>query len=302
MNVRSLLEIRNPEAVREKIVQFIRDKVVEYGKYGAVFGLSGGIDSALVAFLATEAVGQDKTLALFMPERDSSPESRKHAHLVVDMLGIQVIEINLTGILRKMGVYRLVPPPLFFPRSFQEKYVINKYRKFQDEETTFLKCQKGGEGFAELMRGIAFLRSKHRLRMVMWYMHAEMRNYLVLGCCNKTEKLTGYFVKYGDSASDIDPIAGLYKTQVRQLARFVGVPEEIVEKPPAPDLMPGMTDEFALQMSYEKLDSILFCIEKNMTTNEIVREEGASEQDVEYVRKLFEISSHMRRMPDFPEP
>jgi len=114
----------------------------------------------------------------------------------------------LTGILTDIGVYSLEPSPKGIPRKIQEWYVLRKYKRFQtDEETAFLKDLKGGKKNEELKKGIAYHRIKHRLRMVLWYYHGELKNYLVVGNCNKTEILTGYFVKYGDSGSDIDPIA-----------------------------------------------------------------------------------------------
>ncbi len=302
MGLREELILKNPENTCAKIINFIREKLHEFGKKGIVLGVSGGVDSALVASFAKEAAGREKVLSLFMPERDTDPMSRKYAYLVADNLKISIKEINLTRVMRGIGVYRLEPSPLFFPRSIQEQYVFSKFRQFQDDkETTFLKFQKGGEENKELMKAIAFLRIKHRLRMVMWYYEAELRNYLVLGCCNKTEKLTGYFIKYGDSAADIEPIAGLYKTQVRQLACFSGVPQEIIEKAPTPDLMPGMTDEFALQFSYEDIDLVLFGLERGLPSEEIVKEARVTLKDLDYIKTLVEISSHMRRMPSFPE-
>lgn len=299
MKVEEMLKLKSVATAKDIIVNFIKDSVKNFAKDGVVIGLSGGIDSSVVAYLACEALGKDKVLALFMPERDSNPLSRSHAKLVSRNLGMELLEINLTPILRRIGIYKLEPSPLFFPRSFQEKYVLIKYKRFQDEETTFLKSQKGGEGNTELMRGVAFLRIKHRLRMIMWYCYAELRNYLVLGCCNKTEKLTGYFVKYGDSGSDIDPIAGLYKTQVSEIARFIGVPEEIVNKPPSPDLMPGMTDEFALQMSYKKIDTILYALENQIEEDRLIQE-GIKKEEIDYIKTLFDISRHMREIPPFP--
>lgn len=297
-----MLKLKDKKAIADKISGFIKESITELGRNGVVLGLSGGIDSALVAYLAVSALGKEKVLALFMPERDSSPLSRKHAYLVANSLGIEMIEINLTSVLRKIGIYRLEPQPLFFPRSFQEKYVLNKYLRFQDKnETTFLKSQKGGEGKIEIMKGNAFLRIKHRLRMIMWYYHAELRNYLVLGCCNKTEKLVGYFVKYGDSGSDIDPIADLYKTQVRELAEYISVPKEIIEKRPAPDLIPGMTDEFALQMSYEKIDIILCGLENGLDEDKIIKEASVTKKDLEYIKILMKLAHQMNIVPPCPK-
>lgn len=267
---------------------------------GVIFGLSGGIDSSLVAFLLRRALPNDKILALFMGERDTHPQSLKHARIVSDALHIELKEINITGILKAIGVYSLEPPTLFIPRKFQERYTINKYLQNQDEkETTFLKSLKGGAGNIEIMKGNAYLHTKHRIRAVLLYFYGEQMNYIVAGCCNKTEKLTGYFVKYGDSASDFDPIADLYKTQVRELSEFLGVPKEIIEKPPSPDLAPGLTDEFALQMPYEKIDMILYALEHNLESE--LKNENITEKEIEYIKTLRELSSHMRELPPYPK-
>ncbi|MCI4464121.1 MAG: NAD(+) synthase, partial [Caldisericum sp.] len=262
MSIKNYLKLKDPEYVSEKIANFVREYVEKRNANGVIFGLSGGVDSALVAFLLRKALPKEKILALFMGERDTHPESLKHARLVANELQIELREVNITGILRKIGVYALEPQTLIFPRSFQERYARNKYLRNQDEnETAFLKSLKGGSGNIEIMKGNAFLHTKHRVRAVLLYFYGEQMNYIVAGCCNKTEKLTGYFVKYGDSASDIDPIADLYKTQVRELAGYLGVPKEIIDKPPSPDLAPGITDEFALQMPYDKIDVILYALE-----------------------------------------
>jgi len=246
-----------------------------------------------------KALPKEKILALFMGERDTHPESLKHARLVANELQIELREINITGILRKIGVYALEPQPLIFPRSFQERYARNKYLRNQDEnETAFLKSLKGGSDNIEIMKGNAFLHTKHRVRAVLLYFYGEQMNYIVAGCCNKTEKLTGYFVKYGDSASDIDPIADLYKTQVRELAGYLGVPREIIDKPPSPDLAPGITDEFALQMPYDKIDVILYALEDNLESELFA--EGINQKEIDYVKTLMEISSHMRELPPHP--
>jgi len=302
MLIKDSLKIRQPEKVEEKISNFIKYSVSKFHRDGAIVGLSGGIDSALVAFLAVKALGNKNVFALFMPERDSSLQSGKSAKLIADKLSINLNKIDFTDIINKIGVYKLEPSPRFIPRRIQEKYVLSKYKRFQDEkETTFLKSLKGGEGNYELKKGIAYHRIKHRLRMVLWYYYAELNNYLVIGCCNKTEKLTGYFVKYGDSGSDVDPIANLYKTQVKEMAKFVGVPEEIIQKTPSPDLMPGMTDEFALQMKYETLDIILYGLEHKIPEAEIEKEADITDKEINYVKQLMELSRHMRELPASPE-
>ncbi len=293
---------RNPEGIIERIVSFIREQVKAFNREGAIMGLSGGIDSALGAFLTVCALGRENVFFLFLPERDSSRQSKRDAELVADALKVELKEVNLTPLLRKIGVYRLEPPAFGIPRRLQERYVLRKYGELQDEnETTYLKNLKGGAGKDELKRGIAYYRIKHRLRMVLWYFYGELSNYLVIGNCNKTEKLTGYFIKYGDSGSDIDVISGLYKTQVRELARYMGIPRRILEKAPSPDIMPGMTDEYALQMKYDRLDGILYGLEKGMKAEEIKEGTGAGEREIMYVKELVELSRHMRELPPSPD-
>jgi NAD+ synthase len=299
MSIKNYLKLKDPEYVSDKIANFVREYVEKRNANGVIFGLSGGVDSALVAFLLRKALPKEKILALFMGERDTHPESLKHARLVANELQIELREVNITGILRKIGVYALEPQTLIFPRSFQERYARNKYLRNQDEkETAFLKSLKGGSDNIEIMKGNAFLHTKHRVRAVLLYFYGEQMNYIVAGCCNKTEKLTGYFVKYGDSASDIDSIADLYKTEVRELAGYLGVPREIIDKPPSLDLAPGITDEFALQMPYDKIDVILYALEDNLESELFA--EGINQKEIDYVKTLMEVSSHMRELPPHP--
>lgn len=299
--IKKMLEIKNPDKTLKSIEAFIRENVKRFYKDGAILGISGGLDSAITAFLTVRALGKDRVFALFIPDRDSDPKSKEDAYLVADTLGIKLKTIKITKILAEIGTYRLTPrTAAFVPRKMKEKYVYSHYTSYNDErETAFIKNLKGGAGNEEMTRYIAYPRVKHRIRMVVLYFYGEQKNYIVLGCCNKTEKLTGYFVKYGDGGSDIDPIADLYKTQVRQLARFVGVPQRIIEKAPSPDLVPGMTDEFALGIEYEKLDIILYGLMKGLSKEDILKED-VSEKEIEYVKMLMELSEHMREMPRTP--
>ncbi|NCP17468.1 NAD(+) synthase, partial [Candidatus Kuenenbacteria bacterium] len=153
----------------------------------------------------------------------------------------------------------------------------------------------------ELKKGIAYYRIKHRLRMVTEYYYGELNNYLVIGNCNKTEKLTGFFVKHGDSAADVEPISSLFKTQVRELSSFLGVPNEIIKKAPSPDLIPGITDEISLGMKLEILDQILYGLEKGMSEEEIKRQTDTTEKKIQYVKELIKYSFHMRKLPPSPD-
>jgi NAD+ synthase len=302
VSTKEIIKIKHLGEVLEKIVSFIQESANGFMRNGAVIGISGGIDSALSAYLTVRALGKENVLGLFMGERDSARQSEIDAELVARNLGIRLLKINITKILKDIGIYKLEPSTFLIPRNFQERYVLSKYNNLQSgQETTFLKSLMGGAGSEELKRGNAYFRAKHRVRMVMWYYYAELNNYIVIGCCNKTEKLTGYFIKYGDSGSDIDIISPLYKTQVRELAEFIGVPEQILQKAPSPDIMPGMTDEFALQMRYETLDLILYGLENGIDETSIASEANISNKEIDYVRKLIGLSKHMREMPPSPK-
>jgi NAD+ synthase len=137
--------------------------------------------------------------------------------------------------------------------------------------------------------------------MVILYSYAERQNLLVVGTASKTEPLTGFFVKYGDSAADIMSLLPLYKTQVRQLAKFLQVPEKIINKAPSPDPIPGITDEFAIGITYEKLDLILAGLDMNMEVKDIAKARGVRRETIEYVRELVKRSEHMRNSPLIPD-
>ncbi|WP_041446467.1 NAD(+) synthase [Pseudothermotoga thermarum] len=249
----------------KEICNFIFDFVEKYGYKGIVVGISGGLDSAVTAALCVKAIGSEKVFGLIMPERDSSKDTVKDAKLVCEWLKIPFKVKSITPILRKIGVYKLFPPARLFPRSFQERYVLNKWRKLSQDPFIDDLLSKGNDQF---LKGLAFYRIKHRVRMCLLYFEAEQRGYAVASTENKTEYLTGLYVKWGDDCGDISPIAHLYKTQVFDLAKKLDVPEKIIAKAPSPDLIPGIDDEFALGMSYQELDQILVAIEtgKDLST------------------------------------
>lgn len=247
--------------MKSEIIDFIRKSIDDFDYSGAVIGISGGVDSAVVAALAVEALGKERVFGLLLPERDSAPETIKDSLVVTEFLGIDYKIKKINGILRKMGTYRLEPPASIFPRKFQENYVKDKWISLAKEDT-FLDDLRD-RGNPEFLKGLAYYRSKHRVRMCCMYLEAEKRGYAVLGTTNKTELKSGFYVKWGDDATDIEPLIHLYKTQVYELARVLKIPERIILKPPSPDLVPGITDEFALGMSYEDFDRILIKLDRN---------------------------------------
>ena len=245
--------------MKDEIIDFIKTCVEKYEYEGAVIGISGGLDSAVTAKLAADALGKTRVLGLLMPERDSARETLNDAEEVCDFIGIERIVKPVTKGLKAIGVYGLEHSTRFVPRKIQELYV--KKRIESTEGDVYLKDLRN-EGDEDFRKGLAYYRAKHRMRMVCLYLEAEQRNYAVLGATNRTEYETGFFVKWGDDSSDIEPILHLYKKQVYELAEQIGIPEKIRNKSPSPDLIPGVTDEQMLKMSYDELDSILSAIDR----------------------------------------
>ncbi len=248
------LAIHCPTA-RRVLTGFIANEVGKAGFCGVVVGLSGGIDSALSATLATEALGPANVYAVIMPYRTSHPESRAHAELVVEALGIpsQVVEIT----------------PM----------VDAYFAGFPDADQT-----RRGNKMA-------------RERMTILFDHSARLKALVLGTSNKTELLLGYGTLYGDMASAINPLGDLWKTQVRALARHVGVPDAIVRKEPSADLWTGQTDERELGFTYEQVDRVLhLLVDRRYEIPEVVAA-GFEEAFVRAVARRIQMSQYKRRLP-----
>ena len=226
-----------------------------WGYPGAVIGLSGGLDSAVAGALLVRSLGPDRVLGLILPERDSAPETVRDARAVAAYLGVHTRSISMSPLLRRLGVYRLAPPALLFPRKLQERYTRKRFER-DAQRDTFLEDLEG-TGTPRFLGGLAYYRSKHRLRTCVLYFEAEKLGYAVAGSTNRSELRTGLYVKWGDDARDIEPLMHLYKTEVYELAEALEVPPSIRSKAPSPDLAPGLTDELVLGLSYQDLDRIL---------------------------------------------
>ncbi|MDP3385667.1 MAG: NAD(+) synthase [Eubacteriales bacterium] len=249
---------------KDKIIDFIKKTIHDYEFYGAVIGISGGLDSTVVAKLLIEALGHKRVLGLSMPERDSSRQVAADSRFVCENLGLEYKTINLSRQLRAMGVYSLKPPTFLFTEKFKEKYAKGLWENMENPYIADLKSS----GDMENRKNQAYYRAKNRMRMINLYFEAEKRRYAVIGTTNKTEYDLGLYVKWGDESSDIEPILHLYKTEVFELARELGVPERIIDKAPSPDIAPGVTDEYLLGMDYNTIDRILIKIYNNLDLSE----------------------------------
>ena len=288
------------EASKKIIIEFIRNYAIEHRRGGAVVGLSGGIDSALVLKFCVEALGNRNILAIMLPERDSNTSNTKDAIRFAKVLGVKYIIKKLTPILSLVGIYRLYPPSFIFSRKFIERYVLKKRGSLSKRtgKDLFIANLEGGED-KELSKGIAYYRIKHRIRAMILFYYSELNNYLLAGCANKSEWLTGFFVKYGDSIADIMPIIDLYKTQVFKMAEYLGVPDYILNKAPSPDLIPGLNDEDALGITYKKLDVVLENLGQGYSKEKIIETTGVSGNDIERVLEMINKSEVLRTNPVF---
>ena len=292
-----------PAAVANELETFIRQAVEDLRREGAIVGLSGGIDSAVTAALAVRTLGPERVLALILPERDSAPESKRFARRQAQGLGIRCQTMGLTKLLLLMGVYRQVPLWLLPTRRLKAKMMRRYYARYTEAlgegETPFSVVMVGTRGVSGpwLNQAVAYHRVKVRLRMVLLYYYAELHNLLVLGTDNKTELAVGFFVKHGDAAADANPLALFYKTQVRALAAHLEVPQEIIARPPSPDILPGLTDEGAMQMGYATLDRVLWRLERGMDVEAIALDLGLSQERVRYVQMLTRRAEHLRNSP-----
>ena len=294
----------NPEKVTLSLENFIREYTDKLEREGVILGLSGGIDSAVIAALCVRAFGPKKTFALIMPEKDSKKEHTEDALSFARELGIEAKLLDITPYLEELGIYKLFPLDKILSLGKLKGALVRKAYRFYERKTGKLPFLESLSGFRNkefnsyLAKGNAYYRAKHRLRMMLLYLYAELENRLVVGTANKSEYKIGYFVKHGcDDATDIMPLLNLYKTQVRELAQDLNIPTRIIKKPPSPDIMPGIIDdEEVIRISYEKLDLIVLALEKSWKLSDIVKTLEVEEDEVMYIKKLIHKSEHMRKI------
>ena len=286
------------EAEIARIVRAIRDHVLETSrKRGAVLGLSGGIDSSVVAALCARALGTEKVLALFMPEHDSSDDSLRLGRVVADEIGISGVVEDVGPALEAAGCYRrqieaiqsLVPE---YGEGWKCKLSLPSVIAGERLNVSRLTVQKpGGEPRTVRLTAQAYLKLvaatnfKQRIRKTTEYYHADRLNYAVAGTPNRLEYDQGFFVKQGDGAADFKPIAHLYKTQVYQLARHLGIPEEVCARAPTTDTfsMPQTQEEFYFALPYERMDLCLYAHNRGVPASELAPAVGLTAAQIERV-------------------
>ncbi len=306
--------------VADELAGFIRDQMKNFFKRkGAVIGLSGGIDSAVAGALCVKALGKERVHGLILPERDSNPVSREYGIAAAKSLGITWEEIDLTPMLEAFGVYsrRDAIVRKYFPDlkgNYQFRLTLPQDLLDRDRINVYHLEVKAADGSVKAARlspdgylGIIAANDiKQRTRMIQLYYAAEKRYYIVCGTTNLPEALQGFFVKYGDGGVDIEPLAPLYKDQVFQLGRHLGVPKEILDRTPSPDTYSYVVSdqEFYFCIPYDLIDLILYAMEHGVSKENAAKGLGVTPAQLERawrdIERKREATEPLRRLPPIP--
>jgi NAD+ synthase len=314
-SIHDLIKISDLEKTVNKISYFIKDEVSNrFQKSGVVVGLSGGIDSSVTAALCAKSLGSERVLGLIMPEKESDSASQRHAQKVAEEYNIKTKIIDITPILESFGVYQ--NKEAIIKEKFPDFNSDCKYRivvppkikntigipfvEILDDKGKQHKLKISSSEFLALTAATSI---KHRVRMTMLYFHGEKNNLCVMGTTNKSEYLQGYFVKYGDGGSDIEPLVNLYKLQIYQLGKFLKIPEEILTKDASPDVwsFPTTDEEFFYSVPYDVVDLMLYAQENNLSIKDIQKLSNLSAEEIENLLRIQNQkqakSKHMREIP-----
>jgi NAD+ synthase len=302
---KDIILLENVREAVEKIIQKMRDDVLHvFKRNGAVIGISGGIDSSVCMALAAKAFGPDKVLGIMMPEHDSSPDSENLARELAAKFGVKAIKEDLTPTLsglkcyerRDEAVKRVFPE--YDPKTYKMKIGVRQSGLFNNLPPLFSLTiiDRNGNQKDQLLPAKEYLQIvaasnfKQRSRMSMVYYHAEALHRAVIGTPNKHEQEQGFFVKYGDGAGDVMPIGNLYKTQVYQLAEYLGVPDEIIKRTPTTDTYSAeqTQEEFFYQLPFNLMDRFWYGFENGYSPKEVADVMGETEKRVEALFRNFE--------------
>lgn len=290
-----VLEI-DASAVAESTAKTLRDIVLHrLRRRGAVVGLSGGIDSSVTAAICVRALGKDRVFGLMMPEDESSDDSLRLGHMLAETLGIASTVENIGPVLKGLGCYqrrdeaiRKVIPE--YGEGWKSKIVLpdlinsSHYALYsvvaQSSSGETRRVRLTPEAYLGVVAATNF---KQRTRKMLEYYHADRLWYAVAGTPNRLEYAQGFFVKNGDGSADFKPIAHLYKTQVYQLGRYLGVPEEILRRPPTTDTysMEQSQEEFFFSLPLEMMDLCLYGKNHGVPVAEVAGATGLSAEQVQ---------------------
>ena len=315
---RDILDLKNIELVVDKICSKLQADVYHVlRRKGGVVGISGGIDSSVTLALAVRAFGAENLLGIMLPEKDSSPESRILAQKLAEKFGVKTIVEDISPALQGFQCYsrrddavkRVIPD--YNPENDKMKIGIPVEIIEKNLPPVFHVTVVYANGshlskrlpINEYLQIVAASNFKQRCRMSMLYYHAEVLHFAVLGTPNKHEVEQGFFVKYGDGGADVMPIGGLYKTQVYQLARYLGIPEEIICRTPTTDTYSAeqTQEEFFYQLPFGDMDLLWYGWENGYLAQEVAQILNFTEDLVNKYFKNFErkqkTSEYLRMAP-----
>ena len=309
----------NLNAVADAAGEKMREYIGRMGRRGAVVAISGGIDSSVCAALSVRALGKERVFCLLLPERDSSSRSGKLGQMLADHLGVERLAVDIAPTLEAIGCYSWRDEAIrkLFPEyrdNWKNKIVISggiergiNIHKLVVESPDGNRQEKR-IGPKEYLQIVAAQNFKQRIRKTLEYFHADRLNYVVVGTPNRLEYDQGFFVKNGDGAADVKPIAHLYKTQVYAMARHLGLPAEVCDARPTTDtfsLEQGQ-DEFYFALPYEKMDLALWAKNHNVPAAELAPAIGVSAATAELVYKDIDAkrraTRYMHARPELVEP
>jgi NAD+ synthase len=293
-----------------RLTEWIREAVLaRLGRKGVIVAISGGIDSSVVAALCIRALGPKKVLGLKLPETESSDDNARLADLLAASIGMEAITESITPLLQATGCYRrrdeaikkLIPD---YQPDWKSKIVLpsvidsDAYRLFsvvvQAPDGTQHRAKLTHATFLEIVAATNF---KQRARKMLEYYHADRLNYAVTGTPNLLEYDQGFFVKLGDGAADLKPIAHLYKTQVYALAAALQVPAEIRSRPPSTDTysLPQTQEEFYFSLPYDQMDLCLYARDNGVAAAEVGAALGRTADQIERVFRDIDAKRKMAR-------
>ncbi|WP_299020085.1 hypothetical protein [uncultured Photobacterium sp.] len=306
-----MLEIDAAKAV-EAIEQYVSDLLDERNKNCIVMGLSGGIDSAVLITLAVRAVGAKRVKAFFLKDRDSENDSEIKARVMADWLGIELQVQDISSKMKSKGVYDPFIMRVSKLSGVMKRFLLALY-SFIFRETVHLSTIKGGCGqlgrnplkkliyYFFIVPLVQSFNTRHIYRRTLIEKEADKLNGVVIGAANYTEAQAGWFVKEGIDDMPIQPMAGLFKTQIWQLAEYLGLPLNIRQQLPSPDMVQGVTSEISIGIAYRRFDIIFDYIERGIMESEIIAK-GVSEEELDHVRDIQRFSAWMRESPHEPPP
>ncbi len=301
---KDILKIEDIESTVNQLAQKLKEDIyLKCKRKGAVIGISGGIDSSVCLALAVKALGPEKVFGIMMPEKDSSPDSLELADKLAKVFRVETIVENISSALEGFRCYERRDEatkrvfPEFDPSIHKMKIGIKESGLYSNLPPLFyitIIDQPGNEKTERLPANefriiMAASDFKQRSRMSILYYHAERLHYAVVGTPNKHEENQGFFVKYGDGGADVMPIAHLYKTQVYQLADYLNIPREIIDRTPTTDTYSAeqTQEEFFFQLPFKQMDLLWYAYENKYDLKEVTDVVGKSVEEVEKIFSNF---------------